>query len=130
MTLVVLFKRTPTGSGFLLKTKSDTLVCLAGTLTGSDLETFESQGGAQNFRVVSGNNAHVTRTTECGREADYNMIFAANGASVDVPPTRNASFQSGRFVYTSYNVINTQVVKNVKECENYGGEIAYVVLRQ
>jgi hypothetical protein len=130
MTLVFLFKRTATGSGFILKTKSDTLVCLAGTLMGSDLKSFEAQDGVQNFRVTSGNNAHVTRTTECGREADYNIVFSAINASVDVPPTGNASFQSGRFVYTAYNVINTQVVKNVKDCENYGGEIAYVILRQ
>jgi hypothetical protein len=130
MTLVFLFKRTATGLGFILKTKSDTLVCMAGTFAGADLETFEAQGGVQNFRVISGNNAHVTRTTDCGREADYNIIFSTNDGSVDVPPTQGASFQSGRYVYTVYNVINTQVVKNVKDCENYSGESAYVILRQ
>jgi hypothetical protein len=130
MTLVMVFKRTATGLAFLLKTKSDSLVCLIGNLSGAELDLVQSRTGAQNFRVIVGQNAYVTRNTECGRESDNNTVFTFNDGMADVPPAKSAGLQSGAYAYAMFNVVNTQIVKNVQNCTNYVGELAYIIMRQ
>lgn len=130
MTFVMHFKQTATGFALILKTKNDSLVCLAGNLFPSELETFQSRTGVQNFHVSSGNDAYLTRNTECGREGDYNMVFTAKSGFVAVPPAKDAELIDGALTYSVYNVINTQIVKTVKTCPTYAGEFAFIAVRR
>lgn len=130
MTFVFHYKQTPSGFGLILKTKSDTLVCLAGNLTGAELESFQSQTGVQNFRVSVGPDAYVTRNTDCGREGDYNTLFGVRSGFIAVPPALGGILRDGGLTYSTFNVVNTQIVKNIKNCANYTGEFAFIAVRQ
>ncbi len=129
MTLVLHFKRTASGSGLILKTKNDSLICLMGTLTGAELDTLQARTGALNFRVSMGTNAYVARNTQCGREADYNTVFSMNNTFTDVRPAYSSLFSNSARVYAVYNIINTQIVKNVQNCAEYKGEFTYAAMR-
>ncbi len=130
MTFICHFKQTPTGFGLILKTKADSLVCLAGNLSGGELESFLAKTGVQNFRVSVGPDAYVTRNTTCGREGDYNTLFSVKTGFVGVPPGKNDILKDGALTYSTFNIVNTQIIKNVKNCTSYTGEFAFIAVRQ
>jgi hypothetical protein len=130
MTFVCHYKQTASGFGLILKTKADSLVCLAGNLTGAELESFQPQTGVQNFRVRVGPDAYVTRNTACGREGDYNTFFSVKTGFVSAPPAKGNILKDGALTYSVFNIANTQIVKNIKDCADYAGELGFIAVRQ
>ncbi len=61
---VMIYKKVQNRAALLLKTKSDSLVCLMGTLLPQELAWLPTKAGHQNIRVLSGNEAVATRITD------------------------------------------------------------------
>lgn len=130
MRVVCIFKQARGRLALILKTKNDSLVCMMGTMLKTELDSLLRKSGAQGFRVAVGSDVYASRYTECGREGDYNMTFSTNDGSVVIPPARSGSLQNGDKAYAAYNVVNTQLIKNLDTCPNFTPEFAYMIIKQ
>lgn len=128
--VVLIYKKIENRSALLIKDKSDSLLCLFGTLLLSDLNLIEAKGGVQNIRILPGNEPLNTRTTACGREGDFNTIFADKFASTSVQPAQTSVLYSGEKSYLVANIANTYLIKNLKGCTDSVEQFAYAVIKQ
>ena len=113
-----------------LKTKSDSLICLVGTLLPHNLDSLQGKTGAQNIRVVPGNEAFNTRVTDCGREGDFNTLFHISQGYANLKPAQTAFITVDERIYLVANIANTYLIKNLNGCPETVGEFAYAVLQQ
>jgi hypothetical protein len=130
MRVICIYKEKGDKSALILKTKSDSLICMIGTLLLGDLEPVQASSGAQGFRVSIGPDLYASRNTTCGREGDFNMMFATTERIIGVAPARTGQLQSAEKLYALYNVANTQAIKNLGTCQTFPAEFAYMILRQ
>lgn len=114
----------------LLKTKNDSLVCAFGTLLPDEWVFVFNRSGNQGFRVSVGENVYLARNTVCGREGDFDMIFAAHSGEVRVGPARGALLFDGDKVYAVFNVVNTKLIKDLERCPDFVPEFAFMILQQ
>lgn len=127
--MILIYKRNRSRSALLIKDKSDSLLCLFGTLLLPDLEQLEIKGG-QNIRIIPGNEPSATRNTTCGREGDFNTIFADRFNSTSVKPAQTSVLFSGEKSYFVANIANSYLIKNIKGCTDSVSQFAYVVIKQ
>jgi hypothetical protein len=125
----VLFAQAQDRSALLIKDKSDSLVCLFGTLLPAELDVLQAQINPQNLRVKSGDQALNSRTTECGREGDFDMLFFDGFGWLSLQPGKTASLANGDRLYFLANVANTSLIKNTGGCVE-PGEFSYMIIKQ
>ncbi len=130
LSVVLIYKKIDTRSALLIKDKRDSLLCLFGTLLRPDLELLEAKGGVQNIRILPGTEPFNTRNTACGREGDFNTIFADNSNSTSVQPAKTSVLYSGEKSYLVANIANSYLIKNIKGCSDSVGQFAYAVIKQ
>ncbi len=128
--VVLIYKKIAARSALLIKDKSDSLLCLFGTLLLPDLELIETKGGIQNIRVVPGSEPFTTRNTTCGREGDFNTVFADRSNATSVQPAKTSVLFSGEKSYFVANIGNSYLIKNTKGCTDSVAQFAYAVIRQ
>ncbi len=127
---VLIYKKMQNRVALLLKTKSDSLVCLMGTLLPQELAWLPTKAGHQNIRVLSGNEAVATRITDCGREGDFNAFFHISESSANVKPAQTGVLLVDERAYLVANIANTSLIKNTNSCPETVGEFVYVIMQQ
>ena len=129
-TYSAVFVQAQSRAALLIKDKSDSLVCLFGTLLPAEMEPLQAQITAQNLRVKAGDQALDTRATECGREGDFNMLFFDGFGWLSVRPGKTASLTNGDRVYFVANVANTSLIKSTSGCADTVGEFSCMIIKQ
>ena len=127
---VLIYKQSESRFALILKTKNDSLVAMISRLLPNELDPVQAKDGAQSFRVARGNNVYLARNTECGREGDYDMVFSINDGSVAVAPARSGQLLSAEKLYSLYNVVNTQIIKDLNSCAGFVPEFAFMIIKQ